>query len=70
MTMYLQFNALLSIIHFRDCFGLFFLEPGVYWKQHPISELGIKSVYTLPFPNPKLWDYTRYFVVVIWIYLA
>lgn len=49
------------------CIFLVCLELGVYWKQplYTTFKVDIRLAYTLPSPNPTVWDSTGYVVAEI-----
>ncbi|KAH0768024.1 hypothetical protein KY285_003895 [Solanum tuberosum] len=53
----LHITSLLAVmLYFCYCFEL--LEPRVFWKQPLyLGEVVLRSTYTLPSPDPTLWDY-------------
>lgn len=67
----MSYLFLCCAIHHASCFitllfTILYLEPGVYRNILSTSlEVAIWTAYILPSPDPTLWEYTRFVVVVI-----
>ena len=63
MVLLLSVVSIISITYFYKLF--FYLEAKSIENSPSTSEVEIRAAYTLLFPDPTMWEYTGFVLVVV-----